>query len=62
MHNLHTDLFLMPTGMLQVSLSLTHLMHTDAFTHLLLTWASESAHCCSLASAAAATPCQYLHQ
>ncbi|KAG6325827.1 hypothetical protein ID866_13262 [Astraeus odoratus] len=43
--------------MLQVSLSLTHLIHMDALAQLLLTWASESAHCCFLASAAAATLC-----
>ncbi|KAG6327105.1 hypothetical protein ID866_11983 [Astraeus odoratus] len=55
MHNLHTDLFLTPAGMLQVSLSLAHLMHTDAFVWLPLAWASESACCCFLASAAVAT-------
>ncbi|KAG6328065.1 hypothetical protein ID866_11023 [Astraeus odoratus] len=47
---------------MQLSLSLVHLMHADAFAQLLLTWASESAYCCFLASAAAAMPCQYLHQ
>ncbi|KAG6330109.1 hypothetical protein ID866_8981 [Astraeus odoratus] len=50
MHNPHTDLFLMPAGITQLSLSLTHLMHTGT-----LTWASESAYCHFLASAAAAT-------
>ncbi|KAG6331530.1 hypothetical protein ID866_7557 [Astraeus odoratus] len=48
--------------MLQVSLSLTHLMHTDVLAQLLLTWASKSAYCHFLASAAAAMLCQYLHQ
>ncbi|KAG6327318.1 hypothetical protein ID866_11769 [Astraeus odoratus] len=48
--------------MLQVSLSLTHLMHTDMFTWLLLTWTSESACCCFLASAAATMLHQYSHQ
>ncbi|KAG6328792.1 hypothetical protein ID866_10297, partial [Astraeus odoratus] len=54
MHNPHTNLFLTPAGMMQVSLSLMHLMHTDMLAWLLLTWASESAHCHFLASAAAA--------
>ncbi|KAG6328411.1 hypothetical protein ID866_10679 [Astraeus odoratus] len=62
MHDPHADLFLTPAGMLQVSLSLMHLMHMDVFVWLLLTWASESARCHFLASAAAAMPCQYLCQ
>ncbi|KAG6327521.1 hypothetical protein ID866_11569 [Astraeus odoratus] len=41
--------------MTQVSLSLAHLMHMDAFVWLLLAWTSESAHCHFLASAAVAT-------
>ncbi|KAG6326057.1 hypothetical protein ID866_13032 [Astraeus odoratus] len=41
--------------MTQLSRSLMHLMHTDAFVRLLLAWASESACCRFLASAAAAT-------
>ncbi|KAG6328216.1 hypothetical protein ID866_10873 [Astraeus odoratus] len=45
----------MPAGITQLSLSHMHLMHTGALTWLLLTWASESACCCFLASAAAAT-------
>ncbi|KAG6326710.1 hypothetical protein ID866_12379 [Astraeus odoratus] len=43
--------------MMQVSFNLAHLMHTDTFVHLLLTWTSESACCCFLASAAVATAC-----
>ncbi|KAG6328109.1 hypothetical protein ID866_10980 [Astraeus odoratus] len=57
MHDPHTDLFLMPAGMMQLSHSLAHLMHTDAFAQLPLTWASESACCHFLASAAVATVC-----
>ncbi|KAG6327823.1 hypothetical protein ID866_11268 [Astraeus odoratus] len=49
----------MPAGMTQLSCSLVHLMHTIMLAQLLLAWASESAHCHFLASAAAATPCQY---
>ncbi|KAG6326875.1 hypothetical protein ID866_12213 [Astraeus odoratus] len=45
--------------MTQLSLSHAHLMHTGAFAWLPLTWASESTHCHFLASAAAATLCQY---
>ncbi|KAG6328737.1 hypothetical protein ID866_10353 [Astraeus odoratus] len=52
----------MPAGMMQVSLSLVHLMHMVMLAWLLLAWASESAHYHFLASAAAATPCQYLCQ
>ncbi|KAG6328024.1 hypothetical protein ID866_11064 [Astraeus odoratus] len=52
----------MPAGMMQLSLSCMHLMHTDVLAQLPLAWASESAHCCFLASAAAAMPCQYSHQ
>ncbi|KAG6330217.1 hypothetical protein ID866_8872 [Astraeus odoratus] len=59
MHDPHADLFLMPAGMTQLSLSLAHLVHTGTLTWLLLTWASESAHCHFLASVAAATVCQY---
>ncbi|KAG6330541.1 hypothetical protein ID866_8545 [Astraeus odoratus] len=59
MHDPHTDLFLMPAGIMQIGLSLTHLMHTDMLAQLLLAWASESAHCHFLASAAAAIVCQY---
>ncbi|KAG6327457.1 hypothetical protein ID866_11634 [Astraeus odoratus] len=55
MHNPHANLFLTLTGMLQVSLSLMHLMHMDMFVWLLLAWASESACCHFLASAAVAT-------
>ncbi|KAG6327356.1 hypothetical protein ID866_11733 [Astraeus odoratus] len=62
MHDPHADLLLMPTGIMQLSLSLVHLTHADTFTWLPLTWASESAHCHFLASAAAAMPCQYSHQ
>ncbi|KAG6326979.1 hypothetical protein ID866_12109 [Astraeus odoratus] len=47
----------MPAGMMQLSLSLVHLMHMDVLTRLLLAWASESACCHFLASAAAATVC-----
>ncbi|KAG6326478.1 hypothetical protein ID866_12610 [Astraeus odoratus] len=47
----------MPTGMTQLSLSRMHLMHTDTFAWLLLTWASESVCCHFLASAAVATNC-----
>ncbi|KAG6327257.1 hypothetical protein ID866_11831 [Astraeus odoratus] len=47
----------MPAGMMQVSFNLAHLMHADTLARLLLTWASESAHCRFLASAAAATVC-----
>ncbi|KAG6326738.1 hypothetical protein ID866_12350 [Astraeus odoratus] len=43
--------------MMQLSHSLAHLMHMDTFIRLPLTWASESACCCFLASAAAATVC-----
>ncbi|KAG6326605.1 hypothetical protein ID866_12481 [Astraeus odoratus] len=59
MHDLHTERFLTPVGMRHESPSLAHLMHADTFTQLPLAWASESAHCRFLASAAAATPCQY---
>ncbi|KAG6327272.1 hypothetical protein ID866_11816 [Astraeus odoratus] len=62
MHNPHADLFLTPTGMLQVSFSLAHLMHTDVLIQLLLAWTSESAHCHFLASAAAATIHQYSYR
>ncbi|KAG6326259.1 hypothetical protein ID866_12831 [Astraeus odoratus] len=47
----------MPAGMMQVSFNLVHLMHTDVFVQLPLTWTSESAHCRFLASAAVATAC-----
>ncbi|KAG6327299.1 hypothetical protein ID866_11789 [Astraeus odoratus] len=43
--------------MTQLSRSLVHLMHTDVFIRLPLAWASESARCHFLASAAAATVC-----
>ncbi|KAG6327740.1 hypothetical protein ID866_11350 [Astraeus odoratus] len=55
MHDPHADHLLTPAGIMQDSLSLAHLMHTDVFIQLLLAWASESAHCHFLASAAAAT-------
>ncbi|KAG6328483.1 hypothetical protein ID866_10606 [Astraeus odoratus] len=55
MHDLHADHFLMPAGMMQLSLRLAHLIHTDMLTQLPFTWASESAHCHFLASAAVAT-------
>ncbi|KAG6329567.1 hypothetical protein ID866_9523 [Astraeus odoratus] len=58
MHDPHTNHFLIPTGIMQVSLSLAHLMHMDMLVQLLLAWTSESACCHFLASAAAAT----LHQ
>ncbi|KAG6329058.1 hypothetical protein ID866_10033 [Astraeus odoratus] len=41
--------------MTQVSLNLVHLMHMDVLIWLPLAWTSESACCCFLASAAAAT-------
>ncbi|KAG6327227.1 hypothetical protein ID866_11861 [Astraeus odoratus] len=47
----------MPTGMMQLGHSLAHLMHMDVFIWLLFAWASESACCCFLASAAVATVC-----
>ncbi|KAG6326535.1 hypothetical protein ID866_12554 [Astraeus odoratus] len=43
--------------MTQLSLSHVHLMHTDMFAQLPLTWASESVCYCFLASAAVATNC-----
>ncbi|KAG6329394.1 hypothetical protein ID866_9694 [Astraeus odoratus] len=45
----------MPTGMTQLSFSHMHLMHTGTFAQLPLAWASESACCHFLASAAVAT-------
>ncbi|KAG6326560.1 hypothetical protein ID866_12530 [Astraeus odoratus] len=42
--------------------NLAHQTHTDMFIQLLLAWASESAHCRFLASAAATMLCQYSHQ
>ncbi|KAG6327914.1 hypothetical protein ID866_11175 [Astraeus odoratus] len=41
--------------MMHVKPSLAHLIHADMLAWLLLTWASESAHCHFLASAAATT-------
>ncbi|KAG6326283.1 hypothetical protein ID866_12807, partial [Astraeus odoratus] len=46
----------MHAGMMQLSHSFVHLMHMVVLAWLLLAWASESAHCCFLASAAVATP------
>ncbi|KAG6329390.1 hypothetical protein ID866_9698 [Astraeus odoratus] len=43
--------------MMQLSLSLMHLMHTGMLTQLLLAWTLESAYCHFLAFATAATPC-----
>ncbi|KAG6330911.1 hypothetical protein ID866_8178 [Astraeus odoratus] len=43
--------------MMHIKPSLVHLMHADVFVQLLLTWASESACCHFLASAAVATLC-----
>ncbi|KAG6330211.1 hypothetical protein ID866_8876 [Astraeus odoratus] len=57
MHNPHANLFLMSAGMMQLSHSLVHLIHMDTFIQLLLAWASESAHCCFLTSAAVAICC-----
>ncbi|KAG6327864.1 hypothetical protein ID866_11226 [Astraeus odoratus] len=54
MHDLHTKHFLTPVGMRHISPSLVHLTHADTPARLLLAWASESAHCHFLASAAAA--------
>ncbi|KAG6327446.1 hypothetical protein ID866_11644 [Astraeus odoratus] len=62
MHDPHAECFLTPVGMRHISPSLVHLTHMDMLAWLLLAWASESAHCHFLASAAAATSCQYLHQ
>ncbi|KAG6328760.1 hypothetical protein ID866_10328 [Astraeus odoratus] len=39
--------------------SLVHLIHADVLAQLPLAWASKSACCCFLVSAAAATVCQY---
>ncbi|KAG6327350.1 hypothetical protein ID866_11740 [Astraeus odoratus] len=57
MHNPHTDRLLTPAGIMQDSLSLVHLMHTDMFNWLLLACASDSVCCYFLASAAVATVC-----
>ncbi|KAG6327906.1 hypothetical protein ID866_11183 [Astraeus odoratus] len=43
--------------MTHIKPNLEHLMHADAFVQLPLAWASESAQCHFLASAAAATVC-----
>ncbi|KAG6328419.1 hypothetical protein ID866_10669 [Astraeus odoratus] len=61
MHDPHAKCFLTPISMMHIKPNLAHLMHGDMFIQLLLAWASESAHCCFLASAAVATPCQYLY-